>query len=160
MGLVQSVRKGTHVEQVIWHDASHSQWQEYVLEIGEMLHIFPSGTQSMGDRGYKKAYRGPRTRIHLQTKFGCDRSIMVGCRSQNDRQTDRQTEWNDNKAHSVRCEHDAILAGGHLLFNFHKENNTMYYCVRNIVLEVTNTLMLKFITIFWGGGKHLCTILP
>jgi len=31
----------------------------------------------------------------------------------------------------------------------------MYYCVRNIVLEVTNTLMLKFITIFWGGGKPL-----
>jgi len=24
-----------------------------------------------------------------------------------DRQTDRQTEWNDNKAHSLRCERDA-----------------------------------------------------
>jgi len=23
------------------------------------------------------------------------------------RQTDRQTEWNDNKAHSLRCERDA-----------------------------------------------------
>jgi len=31
-----------------------------VLEIGEILHIFPSGTQSMGDRGSKKAYTGPR----------------------------------------------------------------------------------------------------
>jgi len=26
------------------------------LEIGEILHIFPSGTKSMGDRGSKKAY--------------------------------------------------------------------------------------------------------
>ena len=64
-----------------------------------ILHIFPSGTQSMGDRGSKKAYTGPRL---LPTKFGCDRSIVVGCRSRNDRQTDRQTEWNDNKAHSLR----------------------------------------------------------
>jgi len=88
--------------QVIWHDASRSQWQEYALEIGEILHIFPSGTQSMGDRGSKKAYTGPRTAIYLPTKFGFDRSIVVGCRSWNDRQTDRQTEWNDNKAHSLR----------------------------------------------------------
>ena len=84
--------------QVIWHDASRSQWQEYALEIGEILHIFPSGTQSTGERGSKKAYTGPRTGIYLPTKFGCDRSIVVGCRSRNDRQTDRQTEWNDNKA--------------------------------------------------------------
>ena len=49
------------IQQVIWHDASHSQWQEYALEIGEILHIFPSGTQSMEDRGSKKAYTGPRT---------------------------------------------------------------------------------------------------
>jgi len=45
--------------QVIWHNASRSQWQEYA--IGEILHIFPSGTESMGDRGSKKAYTGPRT---------------------------------------------------------------------------------------------------
>jgi len=45
-------------KQVIWHDASRSQWQEYALEIGEILHIFPSGTQSMGDMGSKKADRG------------------------------------------------------------------------------------------------------
>jgi len=76
--------------QVIWHDASRSQWQEYTLEIGEILHIFPSGTQSMGDRGSKKAYTGLRTGIYLPTKFGCDRSIVVGCRSRNDRQTDKQ----------------------------------------------------------------------
>jgi len=61
------------------------------LEIGEILHIFPSGTESMGDRGSKKAYTGPRTGIYLPTKFGCDRSIVVGCRSWNDRQTSRQT---------------------------------------------------------------------
>ena len=77
-----------------------------MLEIGEILHIFPSGTESMGDRGSKKAYTGPSTGIYLPTKFGCDRSIMVGCRSRNDIQTDRQTEWNDNKAHL--CKRDAI----------------------------------------------------
>ena len=42
-------------------DASRLQWQEYALEIGEILHIFRSGTHSMGDRGSKKAYTGPRT---------------------------------------------------------------------------------------------------
>ena len=68
--------------------------------IGEILHIFPSGTESMGYRGSRKAYTGARTK--LPTKFGCDRSIVVGCRSRNDRQTSRQTEWNDNKAHSLR----------------------------------------------------------
>jgi len=44
-------------KQVIGHDASRSQWQEYALEIGEILHIFPSGTQSMGDRGSKRLTR-------------------------------------------------------------------------------------------------------
>ena len=80
---------------------SRSQWQEYALkgchftvdmEIGEILHIFPSGTESMGDRGSKMAYTGPRTGIYLPTKFGSDRSIVVGCRSWNDRQTSRQTD--------------------------------------------------------------------
>ena len=28
-----------------------------------------------------------------------------------DRQSDRQTEWNDNKAHSLRCERDATDGG-------------------------------------------------
>jgi len=86
--------------QLIWHDASRSQWQEYA--IGEIFNIFPSGTESMGDTGPKKAYTGLRTGIYLPTKFGCDRSIVVSCRSRNDRQTSRQTEWNDNKAHSLR----------------------------------------------------------
>ena len=84
------------------------QWQEYALEIDDILYIFPSGTQSVGDRGSKKAYTGPRTGLYLLTKFGCDRSIVVGCRSRNGRQTGRQTEWSDNKAHSLRCERDAI----------------------------------------------------
>jgi len=66
----------------IWHDASRSQWQEYalkgchftvdVLKIGEILHMFPSGTESMGGRGSKKAYTGPSTSIYLPTKFGCE----------------------------------------------------------------------------------------
>jgi len=58
---------------------------------------FPSGTESMGEIGDPKRL----TRV-LLTKFGCDRSIVVDCRSRNDRQTDRQTEWNDNKAHSLQ----------------------------------------------------------
>jgi len=44
----------------------------------------------MGVRGSKKAYAGPRTGIYLPTKFGCDQSIVVGCRSRNDRPTDKQ----------------------------------------------------------------------
>ena len=52
-----------------------------------------------GRWGSKKAYTGPRTGIYLQTKFGCDRSIVVGCRSRNDWQTNRR---NDNKAHSLQ----------------------------------------------------------
>ena len=61
----------------------------------------------MGDRGSKKAYTPARTGMYLHTKFGCDRSIVVGCRSRNDRQTYihtyRQTNIrSDNKAHSLR----------------------------------------------------------
>jgi len=76
---------------------SRSQWQEYAID--EILHIFPSGTESMGDRGSEKAYTGPR-------KFGCDRSIVVGCRSRNDRQTDKQ---NGMTIRLTLCERDAIL---------------------------------------------------
>jgi len=43
----------------------------------------------MGARGSKKAYTGLRTGIYLLTKFGSDRSIVVGCRSWNDRQTQK-----------------------------------------------------------------------
>jgi len=89
-------------KQVIWHDASRLQWQEYALEISEILHIFPSSTQSMGDKESKKAYTGP-------TKFGCDRSIVVGCRSRNDRHSDRhpnrQTSWMTIRL--TLCERDA-----------------------------------------------------
>jgi len=79
------------------------------LEIGEILHIFPTGTESMGDRGSKKAYTGPRTGIYLPTKFGCDRSIVVGCRTQNDRQTSRQTDkQNGMTIRLTLCERDTI----------------------------------------------------
>jgi len=61
------------------------------LEIGEIFHIFPSGTGSMGARGSKKAYTRARTGIYLRAKFGCDRSIVVGCRPSDDRQTNKQT---------------------------------------------------------------------
>jgi len=61
------------------------------LEIGEIFHIFPSGTESMGDRVSKKAYTGARTGMYLHTKFGCDRSTVAGCRPSDDRQTNKQT---------------------------------------------------------------------
>ena len=78
------------------------------LEIGEILHIFPSGTESMGDRGSKKAYTGPRTGIYLPVKFGCDQSIVVGCRLRNDRQTSRQTDkQNGMTTRLTLCERDA-----------------------------------------------------
>jgi len=76
------------VSQVIWHDASCSQWQEYALEIGEILHIFPSGIQNMTDRGSKKAYTGPRTGDQIWL-LSINRGRL--CRSRNDRQTSRQT---------------------------------------------------------------------
>ena len=66
-----------------------------------------------GRQGIQKGLHGSKDRyIYLQTKFGCDRSIVVSCRSCNDRQTDRQTEWNDNKAHSLRCKRDATNSYG------------------------------------------------
>jgi len=76
---------------------------------GNILHIFPSGTKNMGDRGSKKAYTGPRTGIYLPTKFGCDQSIVVGCRSRNDRQTSRQTDkQNGMTIRLTLCERDEI----------------------------------------------------
>jgi len=73
---------------------------------------FPSGTESMGDRGCKKARTDPRTGIYLPTKFGCDRSIVVGCRSRNDRQTSRQTDkQNGMTIRLTLCERDATDTG-------------------------------------------------
>jgi len=62
----------------------------------------------MGDRGPKKAYTCPRTGIYLPTKFGFDRSIVVGCtvgRGMTDRQTDKQ---NGMTIRLTLCERDAI----------------------------------------------------
>jgi len=58
----------------------------------------------LGDRGSKKAYMGPRTGIYLPTKFGCDRSIVAGCRSRNDWQTDKQ---NGMTIRLALCKRDA-----------------------------------------------------
>jgi len=80
-----------------------------------------------GRYGSKKAYTGPRTGIYLPTKFGCDRSIVVGCRSRNDRQTDRQTEWNDNKAHCLRCERDATHRQMGLATGLYQHPLTLYW---------------------------------
>ena len=80
-----------------------------MLEIGEILHIFPSGTESMGGMGSKKAYTGLRTGIYLPIKFDCDRSIVVGCRSRNDLQTSRQTDkQNGMTIRLTLCKRDAI----------------------------------------------------
>jgi len=59
-----------------------------------------------GRQGIQKAYTGPRTGIYLLTKFGCDRSIVVGCRSRNDRQTDKQ---NGMTIRLTLCERDATV---------------------------------------------------
>jgi len=84
---------------------------------------FPSGTEIMGDRRSKKAYTGPRTGIYLHTKFGCDRSIMVGCRSRNDRQTSRQTdEQNGMTIRLTVCERDAAYAS-HYFATVPQNNN-------------------------------------
>ena len=83
-------------------DKSYGTMRHVRLEIGEILHIFPPATKSMGDRGSKKAYTGPR-------KFGCDWSIVVGCRSRNDRQTDKQ---NGIAIRLTLCQRDAILPCG------------------------------------------------
>jgi len=88
-------------------DKSYGTMRQVRLEIGEILHIFPSGTESMGDRGSKKAYTGPRTGIYLPTKFGCDRSIVVGRKSRNDRQTDKQNGMTIRQQLTL-CERDAI----------------------------------------------------
>ena len=94
------------------------------IRVGEMLHIFPSGTESMWNRGSKKAYTGP-------TKFGCDRSIVVGCRSRNDRQTSRQTSWNDNKAHSLRTwrnrQRDKAMDAAALAWGSYEEAESMWH---------------------------------
>jgi len=49
---------------------------------GKNTRILSLWHRKYGRYGSKKAYTGP-------TKFGCDRSIVVGCRSRNDRQTNR-----------------------------------------------------------------------
>ena len=55
-----------------------------------------------GRQGIQKGLHGSEDRYIPADQFGCDRSIVVGCRSWNDRQTSRQTSRNDNKAHSLR----------------------------------------------------------
>jgi len=81
----------THVGFLIC--ALMSKWQ--VLRVGNRRNFlyFSIWHQEYGRQGIQKAYTGPRTGVYLHTKFGCDRSIMVGCRSRNgnDRQTSRQT---------------------------------------------------------------------
>jgi len=57
-----------------------------------------------GRQGSTKAYTGPMTGIYVPTKFGCDRSIVVGCWSRNDRQTDKQ---NGMTIRLTLCERDA-----------------------------------------------------
>jgi len=67
-----------------------SKWQPFKVANRQNFPIFPSGIESMGDRGSKKAYTCARTGMYLHTKFGCDRSIDVGYRSWNDWHPDKQ----------------------------------------------------------------------
>jgi len=73
------------------HDASRSQWQEYA-------HIFPSGTVwEIGDPKRLTRVRGPNLVV-------IDRSIVVGCRSRNDRQRDKRSGMT---IRLTLCERDA-----------------------------------------------------
>jgi len=83
---------------VIWHDASRSQWQEYA-------HLFPLAPK-VWDIGIQKGLHGSED---LSTKCGCDRSVVVGCRLRNDRQTSRQTDkQNGMTIRLTLCERDTI----------------------------------------------------
>jgi len=64
------------------------------LEIGEILHIFPLASKvwEIWDPKRLTRVRGQVYTVYLPTKFGCDRSIVVGWWSRNDRQTSRQTD--------------------------------------------------------------------
>jgi len=80
------------------------------LEIGEILHIFPLAPKvwEIGDPKRLTRVRGQVAYIYLPTKFGCDRSIVVSCRSWNDRHTSRQTDkQNGMTIRLTLCERDA-----------------------------------------------------
>jgi len=64
-----------------------SKWQAWQTGNRRNFAYFWPYSQSMGARGSKKAYTRARTGMCLHTIFGCDWSIVVGCR--NDRQTYR-----------------------------------------------------------------------
>jgi len=81
-----------------------SKWQ--ALRVGNRRNFpyFSIWHWEYGRHGIQKGLHESEDRyIYLPTKFGCDRSIVVGCRSWNDRQTSRQKSWNDNKTHSLHC---------------------------------------------------------
>ena len=112
----------------------------------------------MGDRGSKKAYTGPRTGIYLPTKFGCDLSIVVGCRSWNDRQTSRQTSRNNNKAHSLHCERDAILTHIKQYINIPiRKSQTYYERMALYQLYVISTLVQIWAESMLLGGYNVFT---
>jgi len=82
-----------NLPQIIWHDASRSQWKEYAI-----------GLHGSEDR---YMYIGlPAWRPNL---VEIDQSWYVGCRSRNDRQTSRQTDkQNGMTIRLTLCERDAI----------------------------------------------------
>jgi len=61
--IVLTNKQTSHTAQCVTFAVARIHVKGLPLEIGEILHIFPSGTESMGDWGSKKAYTGPRTGI-------------------------------------------------------------------------------------------------
>jgi len=56
----------------LWHDASRSQRQEYALEIGEILHIFPTHPK-YGRQGIQKGLHGSEDRY----MYTCRPNLVV-----------------------------------------------------------------------------------
>jgi len=127
-------------KQVIWHNASRSEWQEYAYVKFCIFFPLAPGVWETGDQ--KGLHTCPRTGIYLPTEFGCDRSIVVGCRSWNDWETSRQTDkQNGMTIRLTLCERDAVnnerLNVCHLSTNY-----TVSVSCSNVLVSVCSTLLM------------------
>ena len=82
-GTVLTFKKTSHMARCVTFAVAR-------IRVGKILHIFPLAPTvwEIGDPKRLTRVRG-QVYIYLPTKFGCDRSIVLGCRSRNDRQTSR-----------------------------------------------------------------------
>jgi len=79
---------------------------------GKNTRIFFPLAPKVWETGDPKRLTRVRGQVYLPTKFGCDRSIVVGCRSRNDRQTGK---LNGMTIRLTLCERDAIMGFGAIL---------------------------------------------